>query len=107
MVKVTYIAFDGAERVVDVAAGLSVMEGAVRNNVAGITGECGGVMSCGTCHVHVDPDWLARTGAKSEVETAMLEFAIDAAENSRLGCQIKLREELDGLIVRTPETQGA
>ena len=107
MPKVTYIAFDGAVRVVDVPAGLSVMEGAVRNNIAGITGECGGVMSCGTCHVFVDPAWLALTGARSDAEDAMLEFAVDPADNSRLGCQIKVRDELDGLVVHMPETQGA
>lgn len=107
MAKITYIAFDGAERVVDVAPGLSVMEGAVRNNIAGITGECGGVMSCGTCHVHVDPAWFERTGTRSDAEVAMLEFNLDTTETSRLGCQIKIRDELDGLVVRMPETQGA
>jgi 2Fe-2S ferredoxin len=107
MARVIYIAFDGKTTVVEVANGLSVMQGAVANRIAGITGECEGAMACGTCHVYVDPDWLERTGSPSENEKAMLDFAIDVAGNSRLSCQIRVGEAMDGLIVRMPEKQSA
>jgi 2Fe-2S ferredoxin len=103
MPKVTYIAFDGGERTVDVAEGLSAMEAAVQNGVAGIDGDCGGATACGTCHVYVDPAWTARTGGPaSETEKDMLEFADNRQPNSRLSCQIKVTSDLDGLVLRTP-----
>jgi 2Fe-2S ferredoxin len=107
MARVTYIAFNGETTVVDVANGQSVMQGAVANRIAGITGECGGAMACGTCHVYVDRNWLDKVGSRSDDEEAMLGFALDVADNSRLSCQIKLSDALDGLIVRTPEKQSA
>jgi len=105
MAKVTYIQFDGASQVVDVKPGLSVMEGAVKNNIPGIDADCGGACACATCHVYVDEAWAARTGERSAMEESMLDFASDVAPNSRLSCQIKVTDELDGLVVRLPESQ--
>jgi 2Fe-2S ferredoxin len=105
MAKITYIEFDGAEHTVDVKPGLSVMEGAVKNNIPGIDADCGGACACATCHVHVDDAWLDKTGDKSAMEESMLDFAEGVDENSRLSCQIKVSDELDGLIVRMPESQ--
>lgn len=105
MAKITYIEFDGTEHVLDVQEGLSVMEGAVQNNVPGIDADCGGSCACGTCHVYVDEPWVQKTGAASEAEKAMLEFAENVKANSRLSCQIKVTDEFDGLVVRMPETQ--
>ena len=81
------------------------MLAAVNNNVPGIVAECGGACSCATCHVHVDPDWYDRLPPPQDMEKDMLEFAIDPDETSRLSCQISITEELDGLVVRTPESQ--
>jgi 2Fe-2S ferredoxin len=105
MARITYVEFNGAAHVVEVATGLSVMQGAVNNNIPGIDAECGGAMACGTCHVHVDRRWLGRTGAKSPHEDLMIDFGVDVQDNSRLACQIKVTDELDGLIVRMPERQ--
>ena len=105
MAKVTYIQFGGQERVVDVEPGLSVMEGAVHNGVIGILADCGGACSCATCHVYVDQAWVDRVPGKEEVEESMLECVMDQQPNSRLSCQIKVTDELDGLIVRLPEKQ--
>ncbi|MDE2361687.1 MAG: 2Fe-2S iron-sulfur cluster binding domain-containing protein [Hyphomicrobiales bacterium] len=105
MSKVTYIQYDGVERVVDVPNGVSVMRGAVDNGVSGIDGDCGGECACATCHVYVDDAWLAKTGARTEMEQSMLEFADATKENSRLGCQIKMTEDLSGLVVRLPAGQ--
>ena len=104
-VRITYVAFNGDERVIEAAPGMSVMEAAKRNDVPGIDADCGGGCSCGTCHVYVDPAWLARVGARTGIEEATIEFADNVEANSRLSCQIKVTEELDGLIVRTPESQ--
>lgn len=105
MAKITYIEHSGAEHVIDVRSGLSVMEGAVKNNIPGIDADCGGACACATCHVYVDPAWTAKTGAPSAMEESMLDFAENVADNSRLSCQIKVTDELDGLIVRMPESQ--
>ena len=105
MARVTYITHDGAEHVIDIPAGLSVMEGAVKNNVPGIDADCGGACACATCHAYVDPAWADRSGAPSDVETAMLDFAENVEPTSRLTCQIKVTDALDGLIVRLPESQ--
>jgi 2Fe-2S ferredoxin len=104
--KVTYIEYDGNEHVVDVPVGMSVMKGAIRNNVPGIDAECGGFCSCATCHVHVAAQWRDKTGEAKEVEKSILEYADEVDERSRLSCQILVTEELDGLIVTMPETQG-
>jgi len=105
MAKITYIEHDGTEHVVDVKTGLSVMEGAVKNNIPGIDADCGGACACATCHVYVDPAWLAKTGDKSAMEESMLDFAESVEDNSRLSCQIKVSDDLDGLVVRMPESQ--
>ena len=105
MTKITYIQHDGTEQVVEVRNGLSVMEGAVKNNVPGIDADCGGACACATCHVYVDEAWMEKTGERSAMEESMLDFAEAVQDNSRLSCQIKVRDELDGLVVRTPESQ--
>ena len=105
MAKITYIEFGGGEHVVDVKPGLSVMEGAVRNNVPGIDADCGGACACATCHVYVDPAWLDRVGSPAAMEESMLDFAEALEPNSRLSCQIKVTDALDGLVVRMPESQ--
>jgi 2Fe-2S ferredoxin len=107
MVKVTYIEHSGERHEVDVPLGYSVMEGALNNGVPGIVADCGGACSCATCHVYVEPEWRERAGEPGETEDIMLEFAEERDERSRLSCQIKLTEELDGLVVRVPERQAA
>ena len=106
MPKIKYIEHDGKERTVDAEVGATVMETAIRNSVPGIVAECGGACSCATCHVHVDAAWTAKVGPPSPMEEDMLDFAFDVRPNSRLSCQIKVTDELDGLIVRTPTQQG-
>jgi 2Fe-2S ferredoxin len=91
--------------VVDVKTGLSVMEGAVKNNIPGIDADCGGACACATCHVYVQGDWLDKTGDKSAMEESMLDFAESVEPNSRLSCQIKVTDALDGLTVTMPESQ--
>lgn len=106
MATVTFILPDGSEKTVEAKPGDSVMQTAVSNNVNGIVAECSGSMMCATCHVHVADGWLDKTGRASEDEEAMLEFAASEADaSSRLSCQIRLDDSLDGLVVRIPETQ--
>jgi 2Fe-2S ferredoxin len=105
MIQITYIEYDGAGHAVDVKPGLTVMEGAVKNNVPGIDADCGGACACATCHVYVDEAWRDKTGTSSAMEESMLEFAEGVAANSRLSCQIKVAQHLDGLVVRMPESQ--
>jgi 2Fe-2S ferredoxin len=105
MAKITYIEFSGAEHTIDVRNGFTVMEGAVKNNVPGIDADCGGACACATCHVYVDPAWVEKTGKASAMEESMLDFAENVTETSRLSCQIKVTDELEGLIVRMPESQ--
>ncbi len=106
MAKITYIEHDGSEHVVEGENGHSVMETALKNDVPGIDADCGGACACATCHVYVDEAWKEKAGEPSTMETSMLDFAHDARENSRLSCQIKISDALDGLIVRLPEFQG-
>jgi 2Fe-2S ferredoxin len=105
MAKIKYVEFNGKEHLLEVAPGFSVMQGAVANNVRGIIAECGGNCSCATCHVYVDDAWLDRLDKKSEFEAELLEAVCDPRPNSRLGCQIRVTEELDGLVVRVPAKQ--
>jgi len=105
MAKITYIEFNGTPHEVEVPSGLSVMEGAIDNNIPGVEAECGGACSCATCHVYVDPDWVTATGSPEHLEKDMLECAMDLQDNSRLSCQIEVSDELDGLVVRMPELQ--
>ena len=103
--KVTYIEHHGSEHVIELKTGMSVMEGAVKNGVPGIDADCGGACACATCHVYVEDGWLEKTGAKTAMETSMLDFAENVQVNSRLSCQIKISDDLDGLVVRMPESQ--
>ena len=105
MAKITYIDVKGTERTIEVANGLSVMEAAVKQNIPGIDADCGGACACATCHVYVDEAWREKAGAPSAMEESMLDFAENVEPNSRLSCQIKVTDELDGLTVRTPEAQ--
>ena len=106
MTKVNYVEAGGTVHAVEAEEGISAMEAAVRNSVPGIDGDCGGAAACATCHVYVDPVWIARTGQAGEgMEKDMLDFAEDVRENSRLACQIKLTSDLDGLVLRLPEKQ--
>jgi 2Fe-2S ferredoxin len=106
MAKLTYIAHDGTQFDVEAENGSTVMENAIRNAVPGIEAECGGACACATCHVYVDEAWTAEVGEPEAMEEDMLDFAYDVRPNSRLSCQIKVREALDGLVVRVPERQG-
>ena len=105
MAKITYIEHNGAEHAIDVKTGLSVMEGAVKNNIPGIDADCGGACACATCHVYVKDEWLDKTGSRSAMEESMLDFAEGVEANSRLSCQIKVTDALDGLVVTMPESQ--
>jgi 2Fe-2S ferredoxin len=105
MAKITYIEHDGREHAVEVKNGLSVMEGAIRNNVPGIDADCGGACACATCHVYVDEAFQDVTGKASAMEESMLDFAENVQPNSRLSCQIRVSDDLDGLVVRLPENQ--
>jgi 2Fe-2S ferredoxin len=106
MTKITYIAFDGTPFEIDAENGSTVMENAIRNGVPGIEAECGGACACATCHVYVDEAWTGAVGEPESMEEDMLDFAFDVRPNSRLSCQIKVRDELDGLVVSVPERQG-
>jgi 2Fe-2S ferredoxin len=106
MPKITYIEHDGTVHTVEAEIGSTVMESALKAGVTGIVAECGGSCTCATCMVYVDEAWLDKTGERSEEEEDQLDFAFDVKPNSRLSCQIKVTEALDGLIVRTPAYQG-
>jgi 2Fe-2S ferredoxin len=105
MPKITYIDSSGTEHIIDVSSGMSVMEGAVRNEVPGIDGECGGACACATCHVYVDEAWRAAAGEPNANERDLIEFVSAPGPGSRLSCQISVSERLDGLVVRIPISQ--
>ncbi len=105
MPKITYVEFNGKEHPIEVKAGLTVMEGAVKHNVPGIDADCGGACACATCHVYVDAAWTDKVGSPTAMEESMLDFAENVEPNSRLSCQIKVTDALDGLVVRMPESQ--
>jgi 2Fe-2S ferredoxin len=105
MPKITYIAHDGSARTVDVPVGWTVMEGAVKNRIPGIDADCGGACACATCHVYVDAAWLGKLPPREDMEQSMLDFAQEPKANSRLSCQLKVSEALDGLVVMTPKSQ--
>ena len=106
MPKITYVEHSGKEHTVEVAEGLTVMEGAVSHNIPGIDADCGGACACSTCHVYVDPAWLGKLPEKEEMEMDMLDFAYEPdPERSRLTCQLKVTPALDGLRVQMPEKQ--
>ena len=106
MPKITFIGFDGTGRTVEAEVGSTVMEAAIRNDVPGIEAECGGACACATCHVYVDEAFMPTVGTASPMEEDMLDFAYEVRPNSRLSCQIRVRDELDGLTVTVPERQG-
>jgi 2Fe-2S ferredoxin len=105
MISIKFISADGHEQVVDVRGGVSVQEAAIQNAVDGIDADCGGGCSCATCHVFVADEWRDKVGPPGDLEASMLEVVPGSTENSRLACQIKMTDELDGLVVTTPETQ--
>lgn len=105
MPRVTYVNASGSARTVEVPAGDSVMDGALDNNIAGIIGQCGGGCTCSTCHCYVEAPWDQRLPPAHPDELELLAFAVDRAEGSRLSCQIRLSDELDGLVVRLPARQ--
>ncbi len=105
MAKITFIQPDGTSQTVDATQGVTVMEAAKLNQIPGIEAECGGACACATCHVYVDPGWKDKTGGPEEMEEDMLDFAFDVRDESRLSCQIKVTDELDGLVLRVPAKQ--
>ena len=106
MPKITYIDNSGNSKTVNVSSGLSVMEGAIQNNIPGIDADCGGSMACATCHVYVEEKWLDKIPKAEEAEVDMIDMAFEPKKNSRLSCQITVTDEIDGLVVTTPEKQS-
>jgi ferredoxin, 2Fe-2S len=106
MPKITFVDHAGQKRTVDADVGSTVMEAAIRNSIPGIEAECGGACACATCHVYVGDEWKDRVGEPESMEEDMLDFAFDVRPTSRLSCQIRVRAELDGLVVTTPQKQG-
>jgi 2Fe-2S ferredoxin len=106
MVNITFIDAAGVSRTVEAEAGATVMETAVRHGVPGIEAECGGACACATCHVYVAEAWSEKVGSPQSMEEDMLDFAFDVRPTSRLSCQIRVTDEMDGLTVHTPSRQG-
>tara|TARA_B100000686_G_C15853606_1_gene508435 strand:- start:138 stop:458 length:321 start_codon:yes stop_codon:yes gene_type:complete len=106
MPKITYIEHSGKSHVQEVPNGLTVMEGAVQNNIPGIDADCGGSCACATCHVYVDEKWFNKLPEKESAEEDMLDMAYEPSKLSRLTCQITVTDELDGLVVKMPSKQG-
>jgi len=105
MPKITYIEHSGKSHTIEVANGLSVMEGAVQNNIPGIDADCGGSMACATCHVYVKEEWFNKLSKKEDGEEDMLDMAFEPKKNSRLSCQLMVSDQIDGLVVNLPEKQ--
>ena len=106
MTKITYKDNTGASKTIEVENGLSIMEGAIQNDIPGIDADCGGGMACATCHVYVEEKWLNKLPKAEDAEVDMIDMAHEPKKNSRLSCQLILTDELDGLIVTTPEKQS-
>ena len=106
MPKITYIEHNGKSHTLEVANGLTVMEGAVQNNIHGIDADCGGSCACATCHVYVDGKWFNKLPNKESAEEDMLDMAFEPKSSSRLSCQLTVFDELDGLVVNMPSKQG-
>ena len=106
MPKITYIESNGKSHTIEVAKGLSVMEGAIQNNIPGIDADCGGGMACATCHVYVEEKWFNKLPKPDEGEVDMIDMAFEPKKNSRLSCQLIVTDEMDGLEVTTPEKQS-
>ena len=105
MPKITYIEHSGKSHTIEVANGLSVMEGAVQNNITGIDADCGGSMACATCHVYVKEEWFNKLPKKEDGEEDMLDMAFEPKKNSRLSCQLMVSDQLDGLVINLPDEQ--
>ena len=106
MPKITYIEHNGKPHDIEVANGLTVMEGAVQNNIPGIDADCGGSCACATCHVYVNGKWFGKLSKKESAEEDMLDMAYEPKKFSRLSCQITVKDSLDGLVVKMPSKQG-
>ena len=106
MPKITYKDNQGNSKTIEVEKGLSVMEGAIQNNIPGIDADCGGSMACATCHVYVEEKWLDKISEAEEAEVDMIDMAFEPKKNSRLSCQLIVSDELEGLTVTTPEKQS-
>jgi len=105
MSKITYIDSSGNSKTIEVANGISVMEGAIQNNIPGIDADCGGGMACATCHVYVKEEWLNKLQKAEDAEQDMIDMAFEPKKNSRLSCQLIVSDELDGMVVTTPSKQ--
>ena len=105
MTKITYVEHNGKEHTIDVQNGLTVMEGAVQNDIPGIDADCGGSMACATCHVYVKDDWYNKLDEKNEGEDVLIDQAYEPKKNSRLSCQITVSDKIEGLVVHLPEKQ--
>ena len=106
MTKITYKDLQGNSKTIEVENGLSVMEGAIQNDIPGIDADCGGGMACATCHVYVEEKWFNKLSKAEEAEVDMIDMAHEPKKNSRLSCQLIVTDELDGLVVTTPEKQS-
>ena len=106
MTKINYITHNNETHTIEVQNGLTVMEGAVQNDIPGIDADCGGGMACATCHVYVKEEWFNKLPTKEDGEEDMLDMAFEPNKNSRLSCQLTVSDELDGLIVNIPSKQG-
>ena len=106
MPKITYIDYQDNSKTIEVENGLTVMEGAIQNDIPGIDADCGGSMACATCHVYVEEKWFDKIPKAEEAEVDMIDMAIEPKKNSRLSCQIIVSDELDGLTVMTPKKQS-
>ena len=106
MTKINIVSFDGQTHEIDAENGSTVMENAIAHSVPGIEAECGGACACATCHVYVDEQFMTNVGAAEAMEEDMLDFAFDVKPNSRLSCQIRVSDDLEGLVVRVPERQA-
>ena len=106
MPKINYITQDNQSHKIEVQNGLTVMEGAIQNDIPGITADCGGAMACATCHVYVQEDWFNKLPKVDDGERDMLDMAFEPKKNSRLSCQITVSDEINGLVVTTPKQQN-
>ena len=106
MPKIIYKDNKGNSKTVEVEKGLSVMEGAIQNDITGIDADCGGSMACATCHVYVEEKWLGKLPKAEDAEVDMIDMAFEPKKNSRLSCQLLVSDELDGLTITTPEKQS-
>jgi 2Fe-2S ferredoxin len=105
MPKITFITPDGEKHEVEVESGYSVMEAAINNNIDGIVAECGGACACATCHSYIDEAWIAKMPEMDDMEDSMLDAAYDRRDNSRLTCQLEMKEDWDGLVVHVAENE--